>query len=255
MLRTLTESASALGKIRAELSARVARSTRLSKDSDRLKSQRISLELKLARANLARAKLELFIDNVQEIRRRLSDHIEELLQEFVMVHTKDAFEDLFRRLARNPLFRVTISDVRMRYHKPEVDWRATYGGRIYPGEGVFSQGELNACAVAFFLSLATTHPRSLGILLLDDPVQNMDEIHIEEFGQILKHIKDELGWQILIGLHDESVFTYFKRQLYPSRTGQSAISYVIENDRNGATVNKDQEFRFDPKAFYNSRVA
>ena len=94
---------------------------------------------------------------------------------------------------KNPFFQVSVPDVRVKWHKPEVDWCAVYKERQFPGEAVFSQGELNSCAIAFFLALATSHTNGLQFLMLDDPVQNMDEIHIEEFANVLKFLKDILG--------------------------------------------------------------
>jgi len=85
--------------------------------------------------------------------------------------------------------------------------------------------------------------------MLDDPVQNMDEIHIEEFGNVLKFLKDELGWQLLVSLHDESVFQFFKRQLHPTRVGQSLVAYRFEEIDAGSRIIQQSIASFDPKAF------
>jgi hypothetical protein len=163
-----------------------------------------------------------------------------------MGKTKDTFEELFRRLAKNPFFQVTVSEVKVTHHKPKVDWCAIYGKRSFPGEAVFSQGELNSCAIAFFLALATSHVDGLKILLLDDPVQNMDEIRIEEFGSVLKFLKDSLGWQIMIGLHDQSVYQFLMRQLHPSGPSQSLLGYVFEESDAGTRIVKDTSLTYNP---------
>jgi len=185
----------------------------------------------------------------QEIRRSVSSAIEDVIARFVLGHTKETFEELFRRLAKNPFFDVTISDARVKWHNPEVNWHAVYNDRHFPGAAVFSQGELNSCAIAFFLALATSHPGGLKFLMLDDPVQNMDEIHIEEFGNVLKFLKDELGWQLLVSLHDESVFQFSKRQLHPTRVGQSLVAYRFEEIDAGSRIIQQSIASFDPKAF------
>lgn len=168
---------------------------------------------------------------------------------------RNNFENLFSRIATRPIFRVTISQARVLRRKPEVHWCATYGEKQYRGDAIFSQGELNSCAMAFFLALATTNPQSLGFLLLDDPVQNMDEVHIEEFGNILKFIKDQLGWQLIIALHDESIYQYLKRQLYPSKGEQSLVAYTLEMGASGTEVTQDIVTHFDPRSFLASEVA
>jgi hypothetical protein len=65
-----------------------------------MKADRSRLAAKLARAESAWIRLEEFIDNIQQVRRHLTDQVEKILETFV--RTKDAFEDLFRRIARNP---------------------------------------------------------------------------------------------------------------------------------------------------------
>jgi exonuclease SbcC len=194
-------------------------------------------------------RLDAFIDAMHDARGKLSDRIEKLLNEFVQGRTRMAFEDLFRRIARHPYFQVTIPVSRVKYHKPEVNWVATYRGQQLPGDAVFSQGQLNACALSFFLALATTQPKHLGFLLLDDPVQSMDEIHIEEFATVLKVIKDLLGWQLILAVHEESLFNYLKRILYPSEPGQSLIAYQLASAQDGPEIQSKGVFEFDSKVF------
>ena len=114
---------------------------------------------------------------------------------------------------------------------------------------MFSQGQLNACALSFFLALATTQPRHLGFLLLDDPVQSMDEIHVEEFASVLKAIKDLLGWQLILAVHEESLFNYLKRILYPSESGQSLIAYRLSAAQDGPEIQGEDRFEFAYKDF------
>ena len=245
-IEELTLVTTEIGRIRSSISASRIRSAELRKQISSAQDRLSKVSAKLERARAAHKRLDAFVETAEEVRRRLSSGINDVIQEFVMGRTKDAFEDLFRRLAKNPFFQVTVSGAKVRRHKPEVDWCAVYGEREFPGEAVFSQGELNCCAIAFFLALATSHPEGLHFLLLDDPVQNMDELHIEEFGNVLKFLKDILGWQIVVGLHDQSVYQFLKRQLHPSTQGQSLIGYVFDQGDDGSRILKDMSTRFDP---------
>jgi exonuclease SbcC len=235
--------------IRSSISAIKIRKDELRKRVDTVSTRLDGAENRLINARAAQERLEKFIETAQEVRRRVSNAIEGVIARFVMGHTKEAFEELFRRLAKSPFFDVTISGARVKWHAPEVSWHATYNDRYFPGGAVFSQGELNSCAIAFFLALATSHPGGLKFLMLDDPVQNMDEIHIEEFGNVLKFLKDELGWQLVISLHDESVFQFFKRQLHPSRKDQSLVAYLFEETDAGSRIVKESTVEFDPATF------
>ena len=244
----LTTLASDLRHLRSSVNANALRRGDLKAEFALANHQLEEINMKLVRARSAHGNLDAFVSGAQEARRSLSLGIDRVLQEFVMGKTRETFEELFRRLARNPFFQVTVSDVRVKRHRPEVDWCAVYEKRRFSGEGVFSQGELNSCAIAFFLALATSHKGGLKLLLLDDPVQNMDEIHIEEFGNVLKFLKDRLGWQIVIGLHDQSVYQYLRRQLYPSVEGQSLVNYVFEEGKDGALVVQDGLLEFNRSA-------
>lgn len=153
----LTRLADALAKIRSSINASRIRSADLRAELAKAKNRIETISAKLSRAEEAKRRLELFIETAQEARRLLSSGVDDVIREFVMGRAKDTFEDLFRRLAKNPFFEVTVSGVRVKRHKPEVDWCAVYEKHNFPGEAVFSQGELNSCAIAFFLALATSH--------------------------------------------------------------------------------------------------
>lgn len=251
----LSSMAGRLASIRSELAATGIRSSRLKEAIAEAKGRLDRLHPSIAKAEKSKQALDSYVNVAQELRKRTSEGIEKILQSFTMGTTRQSFEDLFTRLARSPLFGVTISQARVVRRRPEIHWCATYEQKQYPGNAIFSQGELNSCAIAFFLALATSNPQPLGFLLLDDPVQNMDEIHIEEFGNILKFIKDQLGWQLIVGVHDESIYQYLKRQLYPCKTGQSLIGYTLQMTAAGTEIAQDVLARFDPKAFIAAEVA
>jgi DNA repair protein SbcC/Rad50 len=251
----LSALAGRLASLRSQIDAVSIRSNRITENLQKSRKELEQLLLSLAAAEKAKNELEEFVNTAQEVRKRTSDGIERVLSSFAMGSTRENFEDLFNRLARSPLFGVTISDARVKNRRPEIQWCATYNDKRYPGDAIFSQGELNSCAMAFFLALATTNPQSLGFLLLDDPVQNMDEIHIEEFGNILKFVKDQLGWQVIVALHDESIYQYLKRQLYPSKGKQSLVGYCLEMGNAGTQIIQDVKTSFDSKVFLTADVA
>ena len=248
-VKDLSAYAQEISAIGADLYASMQPFSRQEAEISELEKELRQLEGRLAAADSARTRVEQFIDETQNLQASLSRQLEEVLEQFINTRTKEAFVDLFGRMARNRIFGVTIPDVRVRYHRPEVKWRAVHGRETYPGEGVLSQGELNTCGLALFLALATTQQRHLGFVLLDDPIQNMDDLHIEELAQVLKAVKDGLGWQIVIGLHERSVRDYLKRQLFPSKQGQSLISYDLLWDGAGALAEKDEVARFEPDSF------
>ena len=251
-LREAESVALQLRTIKTSIAATKGRSAAFTRQSSVRDTELVKIERRLQQVDAAYSRLDTFIDSTHEVHRSISRAIEEKIREFMLGTTKDIFQDIFRRLSKAPFFNVTISDAAVRWHRPEVDWRATYADRTYPGAAVFSQGELNSCAIAFFLALAISNASGLGFLILDDPIQNMDEIHIEEFGNVLKFLKDDLKWQIVVGLHDESVHRYFKRQLFPSEEGQSLISCILEPTYEGTVIQEEVVNTFDRSAFITS---
>ncbi|MCU1331476.1 MAG: hypothetical protein JWM08_468 [Candidatus Angelobacter sp.] len=248
-VETLTKLSARAGDLLARLTSAVIQQADTIRTLETLRKRR-SVQLKqLEAARAKKEQLDTFIDGVQSLRKELEEHAEEILKAFTLKDVQQVFAELFTRLARNPPFQVGFTEARVMNHKPRIAWKAMRNNQKYDGELIFSQGELNASALSMFLALASTYKHHLKILLLDDPIQSMDEVHIEELGEVLKACKDELGWQIFISLHDEAAFKYFRRQLTPSLRGQSLISYTLERSGAGIEVNTDGPQVFNEQIF------
>ncbi|MFB6351333.1 MAG: hypothetical protein ABEN55_23375, partial [Bradymonadaceae bacterium] len=70
---------------------------------------------------------------------------------------------------------------------------------------IFNQGDLNAAAVSLFLGLgAEVEPtHDFGAILLDDPIQSMDDEHVEGFAEALRGIAQKR--QILLATHNPTL--------------------------------------------------
>ena len=245
----LTELSKKAAELLGALSSAVIQQSDTLQSVETLRKRKSSQERQLEVARAKKEQLESFIDNVQNLRKNLEEHAEEILRAFTLVDAQRVFSDLFGRLARNPFFQVGFTEARVLNHKPRVDWKALRGDHTYHGELIFSQGELNASALSLFLALASICQNHLRVLILDDPIQSMDEVHIEELGEVLKAFKDELGWQILVSLHDEAAFKYFRRQLTPSAQGQSIISFTLDRSEGVIDVTPGEAKVFNEKIF------
>jgi len=248
-INKLTELANRISSLRSQMSAASTRSARLTAEITALEQQQARLTTSLADAKAAIDRVDEWIDTIQWVRNVFSNQLQESLDAYANQYVSRQFAELFERICGHPYWGVKIPEVRVRYHKVEAAWNAQYGDQIYPGEAVLSQGELNACALAMFLALATAQTAHPGLLLLDDPIQSMDEIRIEDFALLLKSLKDDLNWQLVIAVHEESVFDYLKRQLYPSSQGQSLVSYKLVPGEGGAIVSDKEELTFHAEDF------
>jgi hypothetical protein len=94
--------------------------------------------------------------------------------------------------------RPPLSTAAMEYKTPE-------GARA---DLFFNTAELNASALALFLLLAPRLPNPLRLLILDDPLQNMDELTVLTVGRAMgKLLRNDgvypPGWSILAFFHGE----------------------------------------------------
>jgi exonuclease SbcC len=248
-VEALTKLSARAGDLLAKLSSAVIQQADTIRTLETLRKRRSVQLRQLEAARAKKEQLDTFIDAVQRLRKELEEHAEEILKAFTLKDVQQVFTELFTRLARNPPFQVGFTEARVMNHKPRIEWKAMRNNQKYEGELIFSQGELNASALSMFLALASTYKHHLKVLLLDDPIQSMDEVHIEELGEVLKACKDELGWQIFISLHDEAAFKYFRRQLTPSLQNQSLISYTLERSATGIQIHTDGPQTFNEQIF------
>jgi hypothetical protein len=83
---------------------------------------------------------------------------------------------------------------------------ATSFGVRMPAAANLSECQLNCLGLAVWLMRATTKASPFGFILLDDPVQAMDDDHAEAFiAQVVPHLLDDHGKQVVVLSHVRSV--------------------------------------------------
>jgi exonuclease SbcC len=70
-----------------------------------------------------------------------------------------------------------------------------------------SSGQLSGLIISFMLAMNKVYPTNLATLLIDDPVQTMDEINMASFVQLLKYEFPDT--QIVLSTHERKVANYF----------------------------------------------
>ncbi|MGL5613994.1 hypothetical protein, partial [Cetobacterium sp.] len=69
---------------------------------------------------------------------------------------------------------------------------------------LFSSAQINTLAIAIFLTFSLDNKWSkLDTILLDDPIQNMDDINIYNFTDLIKRISEKK--QIIVSTHDDRI--------------------------------------------------
>lgn len=157
------------------------------------------------------------------------------------------WRDLFVRLAPGepfiPAFRIPESATERLQPKLITEHRD--GGEVggTPGS-MLSAGNLNTGALSLFIALHLSVPRELPCLILDDPVQSMDDVHIAHFAALLKTLSKEHGRQVVIAVHDRQLFEYLKLELSPAFPEDSLLTLELSRGPSRDSVCISQRFSF-----------
>lgn len=159
------------------------------------------------------------------------------------------WRDLFVRLAPAepfvPAFKVPDSGRSVMAVLETVHRDGDHGGT--PG-AMLSAGNLNTAALTLFLALHLSASAPLPWLILDDPVQSMDEVHIIQFAALLRTISKGHSRQIVIAVHDRPLFEYLALELSPAFQSDELITVELSRNLAGATI-ADPVFRiWEPDA-------
>lgn len=160
------------------------------------------------------------------------------------------WRDLFVRLAPSeefvPAFKIPETETRRlqpKLYTPHRDLGDEIAGGT-PG-AMLSAGNLNTAALTLFIALHLSVPVQLPWLILDDPVQSMDDIHIAHFAALLRTLSKEHGRQIVIAVHDRQLFEYLRLELSPAFLDDSLITLEMTRsaDRNSHCFSTRHSFQ------------
>lgn len=101
---------------------------------------------------------------------------------------------------------------------------------------VFSTSQANIAALSYFLAMGwSAGDRGLPFVLLDDPVQSMDDVNVLGFADLSRHLRR--GRQLIISTHERRLAKLLERKLAPRAAGdETVILDFVGWDRSGPTV-------------------
>jgi exonuclease SbcC len=212
-----------------------------------LESEKVELTLDFQRADDAVGR----VDVVREQAKMLSDTSEKLRSAIVRkvfnTSLNKVWRDLFVRLSPSeqfvPTFRLPVGEG----GKVEAVLETLHRSGMASGSpgAMLSQGNLNTAALTLFLSLHLSVPARMPWLVLDDPVQSMDDVHIAQFAALLRTLSKGMGRQIIVAVHERALFDYLTLELSPSFVGDSLITAEITRNFNGDTVVTPQAYHYE----------
>jgi len=158
------------------------------------------------------------------------------------------WRDLFVRLAPTepfvPAFRLPQTAAEPVTAQLETVHREGGSGGA-PGS-MLSAGNLNTAALTLFLALHLSVRPQLPWLILDDPVQSMDEVHIAQFAALLRTLSKEHHRQIVIAVHERPLFDYLTLELSPAFAGDQLITVELSRSNAGASVAEPTYYNWEP---------
>lgn len=148
------------------------------------------------------------------------------------------WRDLFVRLAPSEQFVPQFQLPTQKGGKVEAVLETLHrSGKASGSPGaMLSQGNLNTAALTLFLALHLSVPSRFPWLVLDDPVQSMDDVHIAQFAALLRTLAKGTGRQLIVAVHERALFDYLSLELSPSFPGDSLIAVEITRNFDGNAV-------------------
>jgi exonuclease SbcC len=116
-----------------------------------------------------------------------------------------------------------------------LETRYRSGGKGGNPRAMLSAGNLNTAALTLFLALNLSVNPALPWLIIDDPVQSMDDVHIAQFAALLRTLKRE-GRQVILAVHDRQLFDYLALELSPTFNGDRLITIELGRSADGMTT-------------------
>ena len=103
----------------------------------------------------------------------------------------------------------------------------------------FSSAQLNVLAISIFLAIHTNQSWSkLDTIMMDDPIQNMDDLNILSYIDLIRKIRKKK--QIIISTHDANIYRLMRRKLQPTDK-EKLICYEYKSfDVNGPKIKEDR---------------
>lgn len=192
------------------------------------RKQAEAVRTRLAELKRRKAEADRRIDVARSLSNRAISARTSLVRRVFNEDLNAVWKDLFVRLAPDepfiPAFAIPKSTGPVEAVLKTIHRDGGEGGNP---RAMLSAGNLNTAALTLFLSLhLSVHP-TLPWLVIDDPVQSMDEVHIAQFAALLRTLSKQLNRQIIIAVHEKDLFDYLALELSPAFLDDRLITIEI----------------------------
>ncbi|MFJ2620147.1 AAA family ATPase [Glutamicibacter sp. NPDC087344] len=141
----------------------------------------------------------------------------------------EIWKTVFTRLAPNEGFVPSFGIPSSTKKNLDIKLETTHlsGEASGPPQMMLSAGNLNTAALSLFLALHLAVEPIVPCLVLDDPVQAMDEVHISQFAALIRLISKQNNRQVILAVHERELFDYLALELSPAFDGDELITIEL----------------------------
>lgn len=210
------------------------------------RSKREEILVRLQALDAAFKDIDITRGRAKKISEAASNVRSDIVKRVFNTSLNKVWRDLFVRLAPSeqfvPAFRLPIGSS----GKVEAVLETLHRSGMSSGSpgAMLSQGNLNTAALTLFLALHLSVPVRAPWLILDDPVQSMDDVHIAQFAALLRTLSKGMNRQVVIAVHERALFDYLSLELSPAFPGDSLITVEITRNFDGEAVAKPLAFTY-----------
>jgi exonuclease SbcC len=190
-------------------------------------------DLTAARKTEADARIEIGKDLAAKARTLRTEKVRQVFND----ELNAIWRELFIRLAPDEAFVPAFALPQAAGGAVEAILETHYrsGGKGGNPRSMLSAGNLNTAALTLFLALNLSVKPVLPWLIIDDPVQSMDDVHIAQFAALLRTLK-QTKRQLIIAVHDRQLFEYLALELSPAFNGDRLITIELGRGADGRTT-------------------
>jgi len=223
---------------------------RLADEQRSLEAQVGDVQASLVKTQEAVKALEKRRGTLKRLREESQNSRTQVIRQVFNSSLNHMWRDLFVRLAPNELYvpAFLVPSTGDRTVTANLTTTHRDGTRAGSPAAMLSAGNLNTAALTLFLALHLTAKPALPWLLLDDPVQSMDEVHVAQFAAVLRTLARQLGKRIIIAVHERALFDYLALELSPAQPGETLITIEMTRNPDGASTLKPstRKYKIDP---------
>ncbi|MBY5493241.1 hypothetical protein E0H93_26475 [Rhizobium leguminosarum bv. viciae] len=214
-------------------------------------NERKQLMIDVDKLRRKRAEADGIIEAAKDLVRKTREARGRVVRKVFNDELNALWRDLFVRLAPEEPFipAFAIPDAAAGDIEAILETHHRHGGKGGNPRAMLSSGNLNTAALTLFLALHLSVEAQLPWLVIDDPVQSMDEVHIAQFAALIRMLSKQMNRQIVLAVHERSLFDYLSLELSPAFPGDRLNVIELGRNSTGQTT-----FRWDAKHYETDRA-